>query len=61
MVQGRIRLLLGPAVVSTRAIAALLVNRSLEIHQSLSMMGHIFYSNDVVALYHTSTYILTYC
>ena len=48
MVQGRIRLLLGPAVVSTRAIAALLVNRSLEIHQSLSMMGHIFYSNDVM-------------
>ena len=32
--------------MSTRTIAALLVNRSLEIHQSLSMMGHIFYSND---------------
>ena len=25
-----------------------LVKRSLEIHQSLSMMGHIFYSNDVI-------------
>ena len=34
--------------MSTRTIAALLVNRSLEIHQSLSMMGHIFYSNDVM-------------
>ena len=48
MVQGRTRLSWGPAVESTRAIAALLVNRSLEIHQSLSMMGHIFYSNDVI-------------
>ena len=46
--EGPVRLSQGPAVVRTRAIAAFFVNRSLEDHQSLSMIGHIFYSNDVM-------------